>query len=145
MALNAQIAMSLVAHESSAGDLSKTLRVTPASFAQSLSEGVAWSASRTLAGASETLNLTSLADTREGSPATVTLTSVKAVFVKNAGTANLTFAGGPFSAGGEVLRPQAARLTCDATASTLVSSGVTVTGSVGCTYDIVFVGNGSVA
>lgn len=145
MALNAQIAMSLVAHESSSGDLSKTLRVTPASFSQALAEGVAWSASRTLSGASETLNLASLADTRDGSPATVTLTSVKAAFVRNAGTANLTFAGGPFAAGGEVLRPSAVALRCDASASTLASSGITVTGSAGCTYDLVLVGNGSVA
>lgn len=145
MALNAQIAMSLVAHESSSGDISRTIRVTPASFAQAISDGVVWSASRTLAGGSETLNLTSLSDTRDGSPATVTMTSVKAVFVKNAGTANLTFAGGPFAAGGEVLRPAATKLFCDATATALASSGVTVTGSAGCTYDIVFLGAGSVA
>lgn len=145
MALNAQVTMSLVAHESSAGDLSKTLRVTPASFAATLSDGVAWSASKTLSGSTQNISLSSLPDTRDGSPATVTMTAVKAVFVRNSGTANLTFAGGPFAAGGETLRPSASVLRCDSSASSLASSGVTVTGSTGCTYDIVLVGPGSVA
>lgn len=145
MALDARITMSLVAHETSSGDLSKTLRVTPAAAATSLTDGVVWSASRTLASSSETLNLAALADTREGSPATVTFTSIKAVFIKNAGTANLTFTGGPFAAGGEVLRPAATSLRCDASPAALASSGVTVTGSVGGTYDVVFIGGGSVS
>ena len=41
MALNAQIMLSILAHETSAGDMSKTLRATPATYSASLSDGTA--------------------------------------------------------------------------------------------------------
>jgi len=39
MALNAQITLSILAHETSSGDLSRTLRATPANYALSLGDG----------------------------------------------------------------------------------------------------------
>ena len=39
MALNSQINISLIAHETSSGDLSQTIRVTPASYAAALTTG----------------------------------------------------------------------------------------------------------
>ena len=87
MALSAQVSLSILAHETSSGDLSRTLRATPATYSVVLSDGTAayqaqvvWSDARTLAGSSETLNLASLADTRDGASVTVTLTAVKAAY-----------------------------------------------------------------
>jgi hypothetical protein len=151
MALNAQIVLSILAHETSSGDLSRTLRATPVNYALALGDGtaanqaqVAWSDSRTLAGASETLNLASLADTRDGAAAVVSVTAVKALYVRNSGTATLTFAGAPFPAAGQAIAPGGALVQCDPTAAGITASGVTVTGSAGCAYDIVLIGEGSV-
>jgi hypothetical protein len=150
MSLSAQITISLLAHESANGDISRTLRATPANYALSLADGtganqaqVVWSATRTLAGASDTLALSSLSDTREGSAATVTMTAVKAWYVKNTGTVTLTFTGQPFA--GQAIAAGAAAVQCDPTATGMTASGVTVTGSAGGSYAIVLVGEGSVA
>jgi hypothetical protein len=151
MALTAQVTISLLAHEVTSGDLSRTLRATPANYSMPLTDGtgasqaqVVWSGARTLAGASETLNLTALSDTRDGAAVTVALTAVKSLYVRNSGTVTLTFAGAPFSAGGQAVAPGGAAVQCDPTAAGMAASGVTVTGSVGGAYDIVLVGEGTV-
>jgi hypothetical protein len=152
MALNAQISLSLLSHESSSGDLSRTVRVTPATYAAFVADGggagqaqVAWSDSRTLSGSSETLNPAALVDTRDGSPATVTLTSVSAYYVRNSGASNLAFAGAPFPAGGQTVRAGGVAVQCDLSAAGMSTATVTVTGTAGGTYDIVLVGRGSVS
>ena len=153
MALNAQVNLSLVAHETSNGDLSRTLRATPAAYTSILSDGtgasqaqVVWSDSRTLAGSSETLNLASLADTRDGAVVSVAITAAKAVYVRNShASVSLTFAGAPFPAGGVAVAPGGAMALVDPTAAGAATGTVTVTGSAGATYDIVFIGKGSVS
>ena len=62
MPLNAQVAVSIVAHETAAGDLSRQMRVTPATYAMLFTDGtganqaqVVWSDSRTLSGSSESV------------------------------------------------------------------------------------------
>ena len=153
MALSAQVNLSLVAHETSNGDLSRTLRATPAAYTAIFADGtgagqaqVVWSDARTLAASSETLNLASLADTRDGAAATVTLTGVKSVYVRNShASASLTFAGAPFPAGGVTVAPGGALVQVDPTATGLSVGTVTVTGSTGATYDIVLIGKGSVS
>ncbi|NBW16401.1 MAG: hypothetical protein EBR82_51315 [Caulobacteraceae bacterium] len=125
MALNAQIMLSILVHETSAGDLSRTLRATPASYSAVLSDGTAayqaqvvWSDSRTLAGLSETLNLASLADTRDGATVSVAI--------------GLTVAAG------------GAYTQIDPTAAGMAAGTITVTGSAGAAYDIVLIGEGAV-
>jgi hypothetical protein len=152
MALSAQISLSILAHEATSADLSAALRVTAASYAQTIANGtaagqaqVAWSASRTLAGASQTLNLSSLPDTRDGVAATVTMTAVKVYHVKNKGTSSLVFAGAPFPAGGQTVNAGAVATHIDPSAAGMSASSVTVTGTVGGAYDIVLIGNGSVS
>ena len=91
MALNAQILLSILAHESDAGDISQTLRATPATYALALADGtganqaqVVWSDARTIAaGGTDSLNLLSLSDTRDGAAVTVAFSQVKAVYVRN--------------------------------------------------------------
>lgn len=90
MPLNAQLTLSILAHETSSGDLSRTLRATPASYALSLADGtgvnqsqVVWSASRTATTANDDLAVTALPDTRDGAAVTVAFSAVKAVYVRN--------------------------------------------------------------
>ena len=96
MALNAQVNLSLLAHETSSGDLSSTLRATPASYALLLSDGtgagqaqVAWSDSRTATDNTDSLNLQSLPDDR----GTVSFSAIKAFYVANKGTKALFISG----------------------------------------------------
>ena len=151
MALNAQITLSILAHESSSGDLSRTLRATPASYALSLTDGtganqaqVVWSGTRTLSGASETLDLSSLSDTRDGAAVVTSLTAVKVAYLKNThASIGLTASGGPFGTACSIPAGGAA-VHVDPTAAGLSASGVTVTGSAGATYDIILIGEGTV-
>jgi hypothetical protein len=151
MALTAQVSLSILAHEASLEGLSQTLRATPAAYSLLFSDGtaanqaqVAWSGARTLSGSSEVLNLSALPDERGGSPATVNLTAVKGLYVKNTGTAPLSLAGAPFPAGGVTVAPGGGLVQIDPTAAGMSASGVTVTGSSGGTYDIVLIGEGTV-
>jgi hypothetical protein len=106
---------------------------------------VAWSASRTLSGSSQSLSLSALPDTRDGVTATVTLTAVKGYYVRNRGTSSLAFAGAPFPAGGQTVAAGAVAFQMDPSASGMTSSVVTVTGTAGGAYDIMLLGNGSVS
>ena len=148
MALNAQITLSILAHETSSGDLSRTLRATPANYALSLGDGtganqaqVVWSDSRTVSGPSETLNLSSLPDTRDGASVSVALTAVKVAYIRNAhATTALTVSGGPFGSG-YTLPAGAAAVHADPSAGGLAATNVTVAGA---TYEIVLIGEGTV-
>jgi hypothetical protein len=152
MPLSAQIMLSILAHETSAGDLSRTLRATPASYSAVLSDGTAayqaqvvWSDSRTLAGSSETLNLATLADIRDGAAVSVAITAVKTVYIKNShASASLTFAGSPLPAGGLAVATGGVYTQVDPTATGMTAGTITVTGSAGATYDIVLIGEGTV-
>ena len=72
MPINAQVLLSVLSHESTSGDISQTLRVTPATYALSLGDGtganqaqVAWSDSRTFpAGGEDSFAIRSLTDDR---------------------------------------------------------------------------------
>lgn len=161
MALTAQIALSILAHETSSGDLSRTLRATPANYALTLTDGtganqaqVVWSDSRTATTSNDDLNLASLADTRDGAAVVVAFTQVKLVYVRNThATASLRIGG--FSGFGAFAGlPIGIYLTLQPGGCYLFtvpsSGGVTAntarfaaeTGS--CTYDIVLIGEGTV-
>lgn len=152
MAFSAQVTLSLLAHETEASTLSSGIRVTPASYAQALTDGsaanqaqVAWSANRTLASASQNLSLSTLSDVRCGATVTVTITAVKAWYLRNRGASSIAFAGAPFPAAGLTVAAGAVAVQVDPSASGMAVSGVTVTGTVGGNYDIVLLGEGSVA
>lgn len=151
MALNAQILVSILAHETSNDGLGQTVRATPASYSRSLTDGtgesqaqVVWSAARTLAGSSETLDSAALPDNRAGVPATVTMTAVKLAYARNSGTVALSFAGAPFPATGITVAPGGCVSQIDSSAAGMNASGITVTGSAGATYDILLIGEGTV-
>jgi len=152
MAFSAQITLSLLAHESEVGDISTALRVTPASYAVAMTDGsaanqaqVAWSDNRTLSSSSQTLALSALPDVRSGATVTVTITAVKAYYVRNRGASSLAFAGAPFPAAGLTVAAGAVAMQSDQSAAGMAASGVTVTGTSGGSYDIVLFGEGSVS
>lgn len=153
MPLNAQIALSVVAHESSAADLARALRVTAASYAASLSDGtgagqaqVAWSDSRTLGGSSDSLNPSSLADTRDGAAVTVAFTGIKVIYIRNTHASNaIAVTSTTLSSSGSVTIEAGCCLAISAaTAAGRTPAAFTISGSSGTTYDIALIGNGSV-
>lgn len=161
MALDAQVLLSILSHESSAGDISRTLRVTPASYSMVLSDGtganqaqVAWSDSRTItAGGSDTFDLAALQDDR----GTVTFSAIKIMFLRNTGSGQLDWSGGGWGGGpfddvstsnvfikaGAVMllaAPSADGYAVGATPQTVVLSSTP-----GTTYDILLIGEGTIS
>lgn len=180
MPLNAQILLSILAHESSSGDISETLRATPASYSLELSDGtganqaqVVWSDSVTQASQNNDIDLQSLSDDR----GTVTFTAIKAIYIANTsesanvGVQNYTetdgtpafsnpWLSGPFqtqnyvstggvdvaflylNAGGAaaMFSPTAAGYSVTASSKIL-----RVNAAPGATYDIIIIGEGTIA
>lgn len=158
MALTAQVALSILAHETSSGDLSRTLRATPANYALTLTDGtganqaqVVWSDSRTLAGSSEALNVKALEDTRDGAAVTVSFSAIKLAYIRNSSANQILLYGLPIGltvgavlalkAGGALLQvaPTAEGLVTETGTQT-----ITVAADAGTTYDIVLIGEGTV-
>jgi hypothetical protein len=167
MALTAQIALSILAHETSSGDLSRTLRATPANYAIRLTDGtganqaqVVWSDARTATTSNDDLTLWSLADTRDGAAVTVAVTQIKLVYVKNTSTTQDlriggvsgldAFAGLPInlsltlSPGGCYLFSAPTDNGVSVTASASASAARFSAASGSCTYEVLFIGEGTV-
>lgn len=172
MPLNAQVAVSIVAHETAAGDLSRAMRVTPATYAMLFTDGTAanqaqvvWSKTGTAGGiGSADFVLNSLPDTRDGAAVTVAFTTVKAVYVRNTGASGTLSVGfssiGPaflgFPAGSPlqiapggvycVVSPGdsgfAATMTVNNVTSGLTARLTAASGSP--TYEVMFIGEGTV-
>jgi hypothetical protein len=166
MALNAQIMLSILAHETSAGDLSRTLRATPASYALSLGDGtganqaqIVWSASRTATTSNDDIGLKSIPDTRDGAPVVVAFSNIKLVYVRNTSASGTLKIGGATGFTAPACLPIIVPLELAPGGCYLYSSpgadgpstGIgteavarfaAVSGS--CTYDIVLIGEGTV-
>jgi hypothetical protein len=150
MPLNAQIMLSIIAHETAAGDFSRTLRATTGSYAATLTDGtganqaqVVWSDSRTVpSNDTDPLDPLALIDDR----GTVSMTSIKTIYVRNTGTVLLyfQFGEGIFT---ESLTPPGAVLFASRTDAAGWSPGglsVLNTGNAVGSYDIVLIGEGTV-
>lgn len=164
MALDAQILLSIVAHETSSGDISRTLRATPASYSLILSNGtganqaqVVWSDSRTIeADGEDTPNVAGLADDR----GTVAFTAVKLIYIRNSGTVPLNLIGNGDWATGPQKLPDTSNYEIPAggcwLATNPTAAGWSVgaspkyitiqnqSGSTAATYEIVLIGEGTV-
>lgn len=165
MALNAQILLSILAHESDAGDISRTLRATPATYALELTDGtganqaqVVWSDSRTIAADDDdTITIDLLGDDRGN----VSMTAIKAIYIRNTGSIQIDWMGGgwgssPFedittgrlriSAGSGVLmtNPSATGwgVSGDPGTQTIIIENQSTT--VAATYDIILIGEGAI-
>jgi len=147
VSLSAEVFFSIVAVETDTADIARNSRVTRADYFQALTEGTAanqaqivWSDSR-VSGGTDTIQLDSLSDTRDGASVSVVFSAVKTIYVRNTGsTHTLTLTGsfsGSVAPGGifAIVNPSAA----GASASSLV-----VTSTAGATYDIVVIGEGTI-
>jgi hypothetical protein len=162
MPLSAQVLLSMVAHESSSGDLSRQMRVTPATYAVAFSDGtganqaqVAFSASATVQdNGDEVYAFSGFADDR----GTIAMAALKAVYFKNTGTVELELGragdwySGPFVAERGVLVPPGGAValvapgaagwsTAGTTAGIAVFNATETAGS----YEIVLIGEGTVS
>jgi len=160
MALSAQIALSIIAHETTSGDLSSQMRVTPSTFAMMLADGtganqaqVAWSDSYAWTdGTSVPYLLYGLPDDR----GTLALSALKVLYIKNKGTTpilvNVTsFATAPIQNGGKVevqgggaavfIAPTAGGWAVGGASSMTISRA---TESSSADFDITFIGEGTI-
>ena len=157
MPLNAQISLSIIAHESTAGDISRQMRVTPAIYAAMLTDGtganqaqVVWSATEAIGEAADyTPVFSSLVDDR----GLVTITALKLMYVKNSGTSVLqlspaNWSTGPFA--GSITLPPGSAVTfvCPtasgwATTSNNASLVIEPPDQAG-TVEVVFIGEGTI-
>lgn len=157
MSLSAEVLVNLVAIETDAADIARNTRVTRADYFASLTEGTAanqaqivWSDSR-VSGGTDTLQLSSLSDTRDGAGVTVAFSTVKVLYLKNTHAAN-SIAIAVVEAGiGQTVRVQPGGVFLLANPSdqgnaTGIGSALTynITATVGTTYDLVIVGEGAV-
>ena len=150
MALNAQILLSILAHESDAGDISRTLRATPATYALALTDGtganqaqVAWSDSRTVTAAADYdfPNASGFTDDR----GTVSFTVINAIYIRNTGPVTMTFSF-PDVIGELFLQAGAAFFISrsDAAGWTVGAVSVFNPNALDGTYDIVLIGEGTI-
>jgi hypothetical protein len=160
MPLNAQILLSVLAHETANGDISRTLRATPATYALALTDGtgenqaqVVWSDSRTASQFTSTIDLEALQDDR----GTVSMTAIKALYVRNTGAVAVNWNGGSW-VGGPLSAPSDCLVSIPAGGAMLfvapTAGGYPVTGSPNTidvdtpsgstTYDIILIGEGTV-
>lgn len=148
MSLSAEVIASVVARESGAGDLAVNSRITKYDFFREFTDGtggdqaqITFSDSRVAASGSFTILLSSIADTRNGAPATVSFSAVKVIMVKNTHPAYTITIGGAFSG---VIKPGGVFLLVDPSAAGAASASLSFETTAGATYDIVVIGEGTV-
>lgn len=160
MALDAQILLSILAHESSSGDISRTLRATPASYSLTLSDGtganqaqVVWSDSRTATTTPDTLSRFTLTDVRSGATASILLDALKLLYIWNKSSSvsiNASATGwAVLPSSPHRIRPGGVLLITapgqDGYAPGGMGDSITIsTGAASADYDIILIGEGTV-
>jgi len=149
VSLSAEVFFSIVAVETDTADIARNSRVTRADYFQALTEGTAenqaqivWSDSR-VSGGTDTIQLDSLSDTRDGASVSVVFSAVKTVYFRNTGSTHaLTILlSGVFSG---IVPPGGILAFVNPTAAGTVAAPLFVTSTAGATYDIIVVGEGTI-
>lgn len=147
MSLSAEVFFSIVAVETDTADIARNSRVTRADYFQALTEGTAanqaqivWSDSR-VSGGTDTLQLDSLSDTRDGASVSVVFSAVKTIYVRNTGSTHTLTLTGSFSGS---VAPGGILAVVNPTAAGASASSLFVASTAGATYDIVVVGEGTI-
>lgn len=149
MSLSAEVFFSIVAVETDTADIARNSRVTRADYFQALTEGTAanqaqivWSDSRVSSGSgTDTLQLDNLSDTREGASVSVVFSAVKTIYVRNTGSTHTLTLTGSFSGS---VAPGGIFAVVNPTATGASAATLFVSSTVGATYDIVVVGEGTI-
>ena len=147
MSLSAEVFFSIVAVETDTADIARNSRVTRADYFQALTEGTAanqaqivWSDSR-VSGGTDTIQLDSLPDTRDGASVSVVFSAVKTIYVRNTGSTHTLTLTGSFSGS---VAPGGIFAVVNPSAAGASASSLFVTSTAGATYDIVVVGEGTI-
>lgn len=147
MSLSAEIFCRIVGIETDTADIATNTRVTKADYFKALSDGdgagqaqIIYSDART-SGGTDTFQLSSLADARDGAAVTIAFTAAKVLYIENTHATNtITVTGaytGSVPAGG-------ALLAVNPTAAGTTANTLYLASTVGTTYRIVIVGEGSI-
>lgn len=147
MSLAAEILCRIVGIETDTADIATNTRVTKAEYFTAIADGTAagqaqviYSDKVTSAG-TDTYQLSSLPDTRDGAAVTIAFTAGKVLYVKNTHASNtITVTGaytGSVPAGGLLL-------AVNPTAAGTTAATLYLTSTAGTTYEIVIVGEGSI-
>ena len=147
MSLAAEILCRIVGIETDTADIAKNTRVTRADYFLALADGdganqaqVIYSDSRT-SGGTDTLQLSSLADTRDGASVTIAFTAAKVLYVKNTHASNTIAVSGAYTGS---VPPGGILLAVNPTAAGTTANSLFLTSTAGTTYEIVIVGEGSI-
>lgn len=147
MSLSAEIFFQIVAVETDTADIATNARVTKADYFKALTDGtdtnqaqIVWSDSR-VSGGTDTLQLSNLADTRDGASVTIVFSAVKALYVRNTGNTHTLTLTGSFTGS---VAPGGMLAVVNPTAAGASASSLFVTSTAGATYDIVVVGEGTI-
>lgn len=146
MSLSAEILCRIVGIETDTADIAKNTRVTKAEYFTAFADGTAagqaqviYSDSVTSAG-TDTYQLSSLPDSRDGAAVTIAFTAAKLLYIKNTHASNtITVTGaytGSVPAGGMLL-------AVNPTAAGTTAATLYLASTAGTTYEIVIVGEGS--
>jgi hypothetical protein len=147
MSLSAEILCRIVGIETDTADIAVNTRVTKAEHFLALSDGTAanqaqviYSDSRT-SGGTDTLQLSSLSDTRDGASVTIAFTAIKALYVENTHGTNTIALTGAYTGS---VPPGGVYLSTNPTAAGTTANSLFLTSTAGTTYKVVIVGEGSI-
>ena len=147
MSLSAEILCRIVGIETDTADIAKNTRVTKADYFLALTDGTAanqaqiiYSDARTSAG-TDTFQLSSLSDTRDGAAVTLSFTAAKVLFIENTDATRTLTVTGAYSSS---VPPGGVLLCTNPTAAGTTASSLFVASTAGATYKIVIVGEGSI-
>jgi len=147
MSLSAEILCRIVGIETDTADIARNTRVTKAEHFLALGDGTGanqaeliYSDSRT-SGGTDTLQLSSLPDTRDGASVTISFTAAKVLYIENTGTTHTLTVTGAYAGS---VPPGGILLCTNPTAAGTTASSLFISSTAGATYKIVIVGEGSI-
>jgi hypothetical protein len=147
MSLSAEILCRIIGMETDTADIAKNTRVTKADYFLALGDGtganqaqLVYSDSRT-SGGTDTLQLSALADTRDGAGVSVVFSAVKTLYIENTGATHTLTITGAFTGS---VPPGGVLLCTNPTAAGTTAATLYVASTAGATYKIVIVGEGSI-
>jgi hypothetical protein len=147
MSLSAEILCRIVGIETDTADIATNTRVTKADYFLALSDGTAanqaqviYSDARTSAG-TDTFQLSSLPDTRDGASVTISFTAAKVLYVENTGATHTLTVTGAYTGS---VPPGGMLLATNPTAAGTTANSLFIASTAGAPYKIVIVGEGSI-
>lgn len=147
MSLSAEILCRIVGIETDTADIAKNTRITKAEYFKALADGtstdqaqVVYSDIRT-SGGTDTFQLSSLADTRDGASVLIAFTAAKVLYIENTHDSNTITVSGSYSGS---VPPGGMLLAVNPTATGTTASALFLASTAGTTYKIVIVGEGSI-